>query len=470
VKRINVLPDDVLLEIFDFNVNTSPSYEGKMRIEEWQTLVHVCRRWRSLVFGSPRRLNLRLFCTFKTPAKDTLDVWPSLPLIVEAHIGPSSSTDNIIAALGQSNRVCEVSLNLARWQLENVLAAMQVPFPELTDLALYSYDKTLPVIPVPDSFLGGSAPSLRHFHLRSILFPGLLKLLLTATHLVDLWLLDIPHSGYISPEAIVALISVLSSLKTLHLQFESPQSLPASETRSLPPPKRFILPALERLDFKGVTEYLEELVTRIDTPQLNILYITFFNQIDFDCSRLAQFINRTPTRWALDEARVQFDEITGSVGLGYYRTPQLDIDYLRIDISCREPDWQLSSIEQVCNSLHLLSTVEDLHIARRYSQLVWKDDAIENTLWLQLLLPFTAVKNLYLSKEFAPGIAATLRELVGGRITEVLPSLQNIFVEGLESLGPFQENVGRFVTARQLSGHPVAAISVWDKDSDMETM
>jgi hypothetical protein len=47
------------------------------------------------------------------------------------------------------------------------------------------------------------------------------------------------------------------------------------------------------------------------------------------------------------------------------------------------------------------------------------------------------VKNLYLSKEFAPGIAAALQELVGARITEVLPSLQNIFVEGLEPLGPF---------------------------------
>jgi len=68
------------------------------------------------------------------------------------------------------------------------------------------------------------------------------------------------------------------------------------------------------------------------------------------------------------------------------------------------------------------------------------------------------VKNLYLFKEFAPGIAAALQELVGARITEVLPSLQNIFVEGLE---PFQENVGQFVAARQLSDRPMG-ISTWD--------
>jgi hypothetical protein len=90
------------------------------------------------------------------------------------------------------------------------------------------------------------------------------------------------------------------------------------------------------------------------------------------------------------------------------------------------------------------------------------NDAIENTPWLQLLLLFTTVKNLYLSKEFEIGIAAALQELVGDRITEVLPCLENIFVKGLEPSGPFQEKIGWFVTTRQLSDHPIA-ISVWRK-------
>jgi hypothetical protein len=128
---------------------------------------------------------------------------------------------------------------------------------------------------------------------------------------------------------------------------------------------------------------------------------------------------------------------------------------------------QLSSIEQVCNSsFHPISTVEDLYLEHKYSELVWKNDAIENTLCLQLLVLFTPVKNLYLSKEFALGIAATLQELVGSRITEVLPSLQNIFVEGLEPSGPFQKNIGQFIAARQLSDHPVAIFD-WDKVPDL---
>ncbi len=194
-------------------------------------------------------------------------------------------------------------------------------------------------------------------------------------------------------------------------------------------------------------------MTFIDTPQLNILYITFFNQIDFYTPRLAQFIDRAPTL-PENDAYVQFHDTTASVGL------PSQVRTFWIDISCKEPDWQLSSVAQVCNSsLPPLSTAEHLYIQHQYLQLVWKNDAIENTLWFEFLLPFTAVKNLYLSREFAPGIVAALEEL-GGGITEVLPSLQDIFVKELEPSGPFQENIRKFVAARQLSNHPIA-ISVW---------
>ena len=435
-----------------------PFKEGeKASVEAWQKLVHVCQRWRSLVLYSRRRLNLQLYCTSETPARDKLDVWPALPLIVGGRIF-SSGPDNIIAALGQTNRVCQVNLSrIVDWQSERILAAMQVPFPELTGLLLHSNGE-VPVI--PDSFLGGSAPRLRSFELSGIPFPGLPKLLSSATHLTRLDLSNIPHSGYISPKAMIALLSVLSSLDTVELHFRSPQSRPDWESPILPPLKRSILPALTFLHFQGVTEYLEELVIGIDTPHLDFLLITFFNQIDFDILRLAQFINCNLTLRALNEAHVQFNINSAHVELSSSSpTPNL-----RIEISCRKPDWQLSSIEQVCNSsLDPLLMVQDFYIEHEYWQPDWQNGAIENTLWIQLLLPFTAVKNLYLSEEFAPGIVAALQELVGARITEVLPSLQNIFVEGLERSGPFQENIGRFDAARRFSGHPIA-ISNWYKD------
>ncbi len=294
--RIDVLPDDVLLDIFEFYMEMAPFYPVEMTVEAWKPLVHVCRQWRNVVFGSPRRLNLRLCCTPNTPARDMLDVWPTLPLLIwgDMRRSFSSSADNIILALGQTNRVCHVDL----WVLEDqesdkVLAAMQVPFPELAELRLTSKGET-PLV-IPDSFLGGSAPHLRICRLEGIPFPGLPKLLLSATHLVTLYLSDIPHSGYFSPEAMAALLSVLSSLESLRLLFRSSQSRPDRVNRRPSPSKRSVLPSLKWFSFEGVIEYLEDLVTDIDAPQLNSLYITFFRQINLDHPQLAQFISRSPS-------------------------------------------------------------------------------------------------------------------------------------------------------------------------------
>ena len=70
---------------------------------------------------------------------------------------------------------------------------------------------------------------------------------------------------------------------------------------------------------------------------------------------------------------------------------------------------QLLSLAQVCRLSFLrtlISSLESLYICKDgYLRLAWQDDA-ENTQWMELLQPFTAVKNLILSKEFAPCIAS----------------------------------------------------------------
>ena len=207
---------------------------------------------------------------------------------------------------------------------------------------------------------------------------------------------------------------------------------------------------------------------RIDTPQLVEMHIKFIdiNQIDYYFDpRLAQFINCTPTLRERDEAHVRFHDHTATVALRYSTSKYHYVD-LQINapyVPYIGPGLELSSVD-VCNSLHPLSIVEDLYIENGFSQLLWENDASENDLWLKLFLPFTAVKNLYLSKESAPGIAAILQELVGDRIREVLPSLRSILLSRLVPSRPFQENIGQFLAARQLSNHPIS-ISVWDENS-----
>ena len=460
-----MLPDDVLLEIFDFYVDEVKYGYYKTKIEVWQTLVHVCHRWRRVVFGSPRRLNLQLVCTSQTPARDTLDVWPSLPLLILELKRRTEDVDNIMAVLERSDRVVQIHLftDYDR-DLENVLKAMQVPFPELTDLCLGFQEGMVSVL--PDSFLGGSAPRLRYLLLERILFPGLPKLLLSATHLADLHLWNIPHSGYISPEAMVAVLSTLTSLARLSLEFESPRSRPDWAHRRLPPPTRSVLPVLTDFRFKGVCEYLEDIMTYINAPRLDYLSITLFNQIIFETPQSMQFISRSPILEAFEKAVVVFASNGATVKLSSQTS---DYGTLRMAISCIELDWQVSSMEQVCTSLPPLFTLEDLYIYESpYSPFepVWKDN-IENTLWLELLRPFPAVKNLYLSEKFASLITPALQELTGGSTAEVLPSLQNIFLEELQPLGTVQASIQQFAATRQVTSHHIA-VARWD--NSMEDM
>ena len=462
-----MLPDEALVSIFKFCTNGQE--EGGPQ-QVWQTLVRVCPRWRYLVFGSPRSLNLQLICTPQTPARDMLDIWPPLPLV----IGPvwchgddeNENVDNIVAALERRNRVCQINIKgISRSNLEIVLAAMQESFPELTSLTLSGwYDPWNDILMevLPDSFLGGSAPRLRTLDLLAIPFPGLPKLLLSATHLTNLRLHFIPNSGYISPEAMATALSSLGSLGQLHFGFPSLSTLPDRASRRPPPPKRFVLPVLTEFSFEGASEYVDDLVARIDAPRLIKLGLDFFSQVLSDTPELIQFISRTSALKAPEIARIIFEDCIASIKL---LSRASDYGSLGVRIVCEDTDWQVLSMEQVCTRcLPPLSTLEDLYISDNPHRGSYWGDNIENSLWQELLLPFIAVKNLYLSREFALRIMPSLKELIGEGSTEVLPTLRNIFLEGLETSGPVQKAVQQFVATRQAS-QPIT-ISHWDRRRD----
>ena len=97
-----------------------------------------------------------------------------------------------------------------------------------------------------------------------------------------------------------------------------------------------------------------------------------------------------------------------------------------------QSDWQLSSLAQVCGSSFpraLISAVEHLYILENiFRDCVGKTTSRAANGWnFSVHLP--AVKGLYISQEFVPHIAPALQELVGERVTEVLPALQTLFLE-----------------------------------------
>ena len=464
---VDFLPDDILLEIFDFCV-VEDRYTKKA-IEAWQSLVHVCQRWRSVVFGSPRRLNLRLVCAARTPARDTLDVWPALPLIIMGCPGRLEEIDNVIAALEHSDRVRQISIHSSSYHFEDVWATMQKPFPVLRHLLLSSSEAQ---IVLSDSLFNWSAPDLQTLRLDDIPFPSLPKLLSSSTHLKTLDL-NIGHSEHFSLDAIVVVLSTLTSLNSFCLQFHSPVYLPDKGSRHPPLLTRSVLPFLTSLRFKGASKYLEDLVARIDAPRLDSLHITFVNEGVFNTPQTIQFIDRTSALKAREHARLVFKDIDDTVNVELVSQTLGSGDGIFVRTRCSGFDMQLSALKEVCTSFLLpLSKVSMLEVLciyeNPYRPPYWKDK-IDQLLWLELLHHFSAAKTLYLSEEIAPRIAHGLQEFVEDRTTEVLPMLQHIFLEGLQPSGPDQEGIVTFVAARQLSSRPIT-VSLWERHPERPGM
>jgi hypothetical protein len=127
--------------MFNYCVNDEDQSEERREMA-WQSLVHVCRRWRSIIFGSPRHLKLQLICTRGTPTRDTLDVWPALPLVILCYNGYNiENLDNVFAVLERSDRVCRITLwEVESSDLEITLAEMQQP---LTYLWIWPEDNSV---------------------------------------------------------------------------------------------------------------------------------------------------------------------------------------------------------------------------------------------------------------------------------------------------------------------------------------
>jgi hypothetical protein len=129
----------------------------------------------------------------------------------------------------------------------------------------------------------------------------------------------------------------------------------------------------------------------------------------------------------------------------------------------------LTALALACtSSLPPLFTVENLYIAKiRPDERYLRVDTT-SILWLELLRPFASVKNLYIYRESVPHVSPALQMLVGERTTEVLPVLQNLFLEELQQ-GLVQEGIEQFAAARQLSGIP-RTVTLWDGDSEKDKL
>jgi hypothetical protein len=406
-----------------------------------------------VVFESPLRLNLQLQCDGRTPVKKSLDIWPPFPIDIRNTWPPrphvtfrSTRNDNIIAALERHDRVCTIRLECpTRPLLEQLLRVMQVPFPALISLNLKLLDQSVPAPVLPDTFLGGSAPRLQRLTLHGIPFLTLPKLLPTCHDLVVVYLWNIPNTGYISPQAMATSLIPLTRLDFLGIGFESPASSPNRRHRSPPPLARIDLPALTRLFFHGTSEYLEDLIARINAPAINHIHTEFFNQLVFDFPQSRQFIGRAKFQGACKRARLTFKKDVAEITLN---------PGFNLQIYCGAFDWQVSGLAQICSQFSsFFSNVEQLGV-RWDRQNRWDTKDMDHTQWLELIQPFTSLHLLVMPTDLDELITPVLQELTGEGIIEVLPTPPSLSLEwSLE--GSASKGLEPTITVRQLSNHAV---------------
>jgi hypothetical protein len=117
----------------------------------------------------------------------------------------------------------------------------------------------------------------------------------------------------------------MTQLQSLSLHFLSPASHPSNISLSPSSGTRVVL------KFRGASEYLNSLVTRIDAPSLMDIEARFFNQLIFHLSQLGRFINQIEMQKSHRRADIVFSERAVSIT---FTQPKVHASRLTLQISC----------------------------------------------------------------------------------------------------------------------------------------
>jgi len=286
---------------------------------------------------------------------------------------------------------------------------------------------------------------------------------LSARHLVDLRLANIPNYDHFPPAGVMATtLAALTELRTLLMEFRFEFSIPPSNT--IPPPvpvprTRVVLPSLTNFDYTGLTNYLEVFLAQLDTPRLDNCHIWYLviNLHDFQVPQLSKFIDRTQNHKSFHLKRVRVSSAMRHyvINLYFERVESHDFSLqLTGAMYYREV---LHGVAQVLSQFSaVLFNIDHLSITATGTLLRSEDDRyLDSAACLELLRLFTTAVTLDVSEEWARQVAralegTTTREMVA----ELMPSLRSLCLKGEPAA-----SVARFVALRQRSGRPVTVSS-----------
>ncbi|KAI9508966.1 hypothetical protein F5148DRAFT_1283443 [Russula earlei] len=411
---INILPDDVLLEVFDF-YRLDIIYAWNHRC--WYKLAHTCRRWRNIIFSSSSRLDLRLVCSYGTPVVDMLSHSPPLPIHVN-YGGPwSFSTmdeEGAFLALQKHDRVRSIDLYASTTTLEKLFAAMDGPFPALEELSL--------AVEIPDADEDESEDDEPEC-------PRLPQTFRAPS---------IPVSLYLPNEYLASCLSLMPRLEYFGLNFDYYD--PDEVLVYAPNIERISLPNLKRIFFKGDSCYLECLAARIDAPLLWDFNAQFLKEPSSPLQYLSGLLS------AAGELKLPVASITFS---------GMRVDDPKMAFHCQPLNVQVASTVQICAALTpMFSAVERLHLDFEGGRWLFDSEVdIERSQWHDLLRPFRNVVKLQVDTGLMEDLSLALcPDDDGPSGEEILPELCKLVRPGY---GCFRDAFDEFIVARREAGQHI---------------
>lgn len=419
-----------------------------------------------------------ILCTKGTPLVDRLDHLPPLPLFVnyrDSEMGyvvrdrrvtwervAVSGEDQlgINHALQLRNRVRHIDLHLPLSTLNEFLMLMNGPFPILEHLSLSFPADKVTTLSLPKTFM---APNIRHLSLLGVALPKRLRLLTSTVSLVSLNLTNIQASGYFRPRLLVARLQSHPQLEELSIEFSIPIPRPSAERLLLGEQGTpVILSKLKKLAFRGVSAYLEHLLSQMKAPLLERLDITLFNQIAFTLPHLSHFISTTERIKFLSTGIVRFGGQASIILADRNMEWGGIFERLILHVMCKQTGWQIDCVAQICIALMpALSGVDMLTLDNKYgwdtpalTRLELRNDVFDDMMWHDLLRSFGGVKRLCVDYWLSEGLSHALEVDEIGLDPGLLPGLQD-----LESTyNGVQRDIlfGAFIESRRVAGRPVA--------------
>ena len=450
----------MLLEIFDC-CRRADEYGWNHR-RQWYMLLHVCRKWRYLMFESASFLKLCLLCRPETPVAEMLMHFPPLPLIVECNggIGRGPSLKNMLLPFQHPDRV--YSINIGGWEFGYAFreqeGALDKAFPVLETLTLSSeFGLDSPLL--PRNFM---TPHLLSLILRGLSFSVASPFLANAANLISLRLQYIPDYSESLPKDLVEVLSSLPRLEVLSITFiNSGYSIEdlLPELRRTPTPDqitRVVLSNLSTLICAGVGAYLENLLALISTPLLQRFDATYHTCRPFTVSCISEFLG-TIHNLNFQRVEVWLDEVRvgRSVIITYHLGQSSDnLSYLKFTIDGADNrSEQVDFARLICRAMAPVHPVlQDLTLKYRKSGEPPINCSSTHAFLLSLKgLTTLRLLNRDLAAEFADALWLKLDN--GVVIKELLPMLSELDVVSSEDR--VLERLVSFIDERRLAGHHI---------------